>query len=168
VQPRRPLVAYSDATVSLVVASTREHWDAARRLIRSYLDSLDFDVSFQQPDAELAAVASKYGPPDGRFLLARAEGAYVGCVGLWRLEPGVCEMKRLWVEPEARGLGLGRALVEAVVAAARELDYDRMRLDNAHSQQEARNLYRELGVYEIPAYTHNPMEGVQFLELELD
>jgi carbonic anhydrase len=109
-----------------------------------------------------------YAPPRGRLLLAKAAGDVVGCVGLRPLEPGICEMKRLWVEPGWGGYGIGRALTQAVIDAARDLGYKRMRLDTLPAlMPAAQHLYRGLGFQEIPAYYDCPLEGVVMLELEL-
>ena len=92
----------------------------------------------------------------------------VGCVGLRPLEPGMCEMKRLWVEPGFGGRGIGRALAESIVAAAREIGYERMRLDTLPERMPAaQHLYRSLGFREIPPYYDNPLPGVTMLELAL-
>jgi putative acetyltransferase len=94
-------------------------------------------------------------------------GEIVGCVGVRELDDEACEMKRLFVRPEHRSSGAGRALAEAAVAAGRELGYARMRLDTVPSMTAARALYRSLGFGEIPPYRHNPIPGTAFLELAL-
>ena len=98
---------------------------------------------------------------------ARVKGEPVGCVGLHELAPGVCEMKRLYVRPAHRGHGLGRDLVERVLAAARERGYRSMRLDTLPSMVEAAPLYASFGFREIEPYYESPVSGTRFLELEL-
>jgi putative acetyltransferase len=139
-----------------------------RRLFRSYADWLGVDLCFQGFERELAELPGCYAPPSGRLPIARVGGDVVGCVGLRLLEPGVCEMKRLWVEPGFGGRGIGRALAESIVAAAREIGYERMRLDTIPARMPAaQHLYASLGFREIPPYYDNPLPGVTMLELAL-
>jgi carbonic anhydrase len=152
----------------LVEARTPADLAAARRLIQAYADWLAVDLCFQGFDAELASLPGAYAPPQGRLLLAKVAGEVVGCVGLRPLEPGICEMKRLWVEPGWGGYGIGRALAQAVIDAARDADYRRMRLDTLPARMPAaQGLYRGLGFHEIPPYYDCPLEGVVMLELAL-
>lgn len=152
----------------LVEAQTPEDLAQVRRLFRAYADWLGVDLCFQGFERELAELPGAYAPPAGRLLIARIGGEVVGCVGLRPLEPEVCEMKRLWVEPGFGGRGIGRALAERIVAAAREIGYQRMRLDTLPDRMPAaQHLYASLGFREIPAYYHNPLEGVVMLELVL-
>ncbi len=108
-----------------------------------------------------------YAPPRGRLLLAFHGGRPAGCVALREIEEGVCEMKRLYARPDFQGLGIGRALAEAVITEARGIGYSRMRLDTVPSMGRARSLYRALGFREIPPYRFNPIPGTAFLELRL-
>ena len=137
-------------------------------LLVEYADSLSFDLSFQDFERELAGLPGDYAPPGGALLLARLDGLPVGCVALRRLEPSVGELKRLYVRPGNRGLGLGRTLAEAAIATARELAYRRLRLDTTPEMAAARELYRSLGFREIGPYRPNPVEGTRYLELELE
>ena len=126
------------------------------------------DLCFQGFERELAELPGCYAPPAGRLLIARVGGDVVGCVGLRPLEPGVCEMKRLWVEPGFAGHGIGRALAESDRRGGAEIGYERMRLDTIPERMPAaQHLYAALGFREIPPYYHNPLAGVVMLELTL-
>lgn len=153
--------------LSIVRAESPAAIETARALFRRYADSLGVDLSFQGFDEELAGLPGDYAPPRGRLLLAERDGHAVGCIALRPLEAGICEMKRLYVAPEARGSGAGRALVEAILAEARSLGYERMRLDTLPIMGTARALYRSFGFRPVPAYRFNPIEGTEFLELRL-
>jgi len=141
----------------------------AAALFRDYAAGLSVDLAFQGFDAELAELPGKYAPPGGELLLARnATGAALGCVAHRPLESrGVCEMKRLYVRPEARGLGVGRALVAAIIVAAEQRGYAEMRLDSLPTMTEAIALYRCFGFVEIPAYCYNPVPGTIYLAKRL-
>jgi len=133
-----------------------------------YANSLGFSLCFQSFDKELAGLPGDYSPPDGRLLLAEYEGQLAGCVALHRLEPEICEMKRLYLRPSFRGKGLGRSLAETVISEARRIGYTRMRLDTVEPvMRDAVAMYRQLGFKEIAPYRSNPIAGAMYMELEL-
>jgi putative acetyltransferase len=137
-------------------------------MFSEYAASLGFDLSFQDFQKELNGLPGDYSPPHGCLLLADEEGRTAGCCALRRLSEDVCEMKRLYVRPEFRSRGIGKALAEAIIYEARKRGYGKMRLDTVPSMKEAVGLYRVLGFREIPAYRFNPIRGALFLELVLD
>ena len=137
--------------------------DAVRELFREYVDSLGVDLAFQDVETELAELPWEYAV----ILLGRIGADIVGCVAVGPLEDGACEMKRLYVRPQARGSGLGRALAEAAIGRARELGFESMLLDTLPTMQSARALYRSLGFEETESYRFNPIEGTSFMELRL-
>jgi ribosomal protein S18 acetylase RimI-like enzyme len=136
-------------------------------LLREYAASLGFDLCFQGFDRELATLPGDYAPESGRLLLARVDGVPAGCVALRSLGEGICEMKRLYVRPGCRGLGIGRRLVEALLGHARRIGYATMRLDTVPTMVEAIALYESLGFRDIPPYRLNPIPGARCLELDL-
>jgi ribosomal protein S18 acetylase RimI-like enzyme len=158
------------AVTGLRIGEAREASDiaTARGLFEEYAASLGIDLCFQGFEEELATLPGSYAPPDGRLLLARQGPEIAGCVALRRLEQNVCEMKRLYVRPAFRGLGVGRMLAEEIIREAGITGYHRMRLDTLPTMISARGLYRQLGFREIPPYRANPVEGAVFLELQLD
>lgn len=139
------------------------------QLFRAYAASLPIDLGYQNFDGELASLPGKYAPPTGALLIARdANGEPLGCVAMRPLdEPGVGEMKRLYVAPAGRGRGLGRALAQAIIEAARAAGYREMRLDTLASMTQAQALYRALGFSEIGAYYDTPIENTVFMSLTL-
>jgi len=141
---------------------------AIRELFVEYVQSLGFSLCFERFDQELAALPGDYAPPDGRLLLATSNGDPAGCVALRKLEPEICEMKRLYVRPQYRRKGLGRELAEKIIAEARQLGYKKLRLDTFEAiMKTAVAMYRQLGFREIPPYRQNPIEGALYMELHL-
>jgi putative acetyltransferase len=162
----------SEPSVSSVVkifqAESSEHITQARDLFLEYAQSLGFSLCFQNFDKELADLPGKYDPPEGRLLLAEFDSEFAGCVALRKLEGGICEMKRLFVRPQFRGKGLGRALAQRIIIEAREIGYTRMRLDTVEPfMKDAVAMYRRLGFVEVAPYCENPIAGALYMELQL-
>jgi ribosomal protein S18 acetylase RimI-like enzyme len=153
--------------VRLAPPQSENDWREARRLIEEYADALHVDLAFQSLAHELEHLADEYSPPTGAFLLAQENDSYLGCVGLRRFCDGVGEIKRLYIDPAARGRGAGRLLAEGIVAAGRQLGYSRLLLDTLPSMKEAQSLYMSLGFKPTSAYRFNPVPGTAFLELAL-
>jgi putative acetyltransferase len=154
--------------LSFAQAETPAQIIQARELFLEYAQSLGFSLCFQNFDKELANLPGDYAPPEGRLLLAEFEGQLVGCVALHKLEPGICEMKRLYLRPQFRGKGLGRVLADRIVAEARQIGYKCMRLDTVEPvMKDAVGMYRKLGFKEIAPYRTNPMAGTLYMELLL-
>ncbi len=142
--------------------------EEVRQLFREYSAWVEVDLCFQSFEKELAELPGKYAPPEGRLLLLGHNGQMAGCVALRKLGEGICEMKRLFVRETFRGQGLGRYLIEAVVREAKEIGYERMRLDTLPPKMnDAIALYRLFGFKEIEPYYDNPVPGAKFMELRL-
>ncbi len=152
----------------LTQASSPTQIAQARELFLEYAQSLGFSLCFQNFDRELAGLPGDYAPPEGRLLLAEYQNQLAGCVALHELEASICEMKRLYLRPQFRGKGLGRALAERIIAEARQIGYRRMRLDTVEPvMKDAVAMYRRLGFQEVAPYRPNPIAGALYMELEL-
>jgi ribosomal protein S18 acetylase RimI-like enzyme len=149
--------------------TTTEDLLAITNLFKAYTSWLDLDLSFQDFTTELASLPGKYATQSGALLLARSPDCIpLGCVALRPMDsPGVCEMKRLYVAPEGRGLGLGKKLVGKVLLEAKRIGYQSIRLDTLPRMQSAVALYEKFGFVKIQPYYETPLEGTLFLELDL-
>lgn len=158
---------------SIRSAETPADIASARHLFGEYAASLGVDLCFQGFAGELAGLPGDYAAPQGRLLLARRGSVDVGCVALRPLrdaadtQAGAGEIKRLYVRPSARGGGLGRALIEAVIEHARAIGYREIRLDTLATMGEARALYASLGFRECEPYCDNPIPGTSWMALSL-
>ena len=154
--------------LSLRQAESPEQIARVRELFLEYADSLGFSLCFQSFDQELAGLPGDYAPPGGRLMIAEYRGQLAGCVALHKLDSAICEMKRLYLRPQLRGRGIGRALAEAVIAEARTIGYRKMRLDTVEPvMPNAVAMYRRLGFVEIEPYRTNPIAGALYMELTL-
>lgn len=153
--------------LEILKAKSDEDFEHVRILFQEYAVTLGFDLGFQDFEQELADLAAHYASPEGCLLLARHGNRVVGCVAMKRFDNGICEMKRLYVKPQLRGLGIGRALAEAIIEHAKKAGYTCMRLDMVLPRDVARSLYLSLGFRDIEPYRYNPIEGAVFMELEL-
>jgi ribosomal protein S18 acetylase RimI-like enzyme len=140
----------------------------ARELFLEYAQSLGFSLCFQSFDQELANLPGDYAPPEGRLLLAHHQADLAGCVALHKLEPGISEMKRLYLRPQFRGQDFGRSLAERILNEACKIGYRKIRLDTVEPvMKDAVAMYRKLGFKEVAPYRPNPIAGALYMELEL-
>ena len=153
--------------LQILEVKTKDDLAEVRKLFEEYSSALEISLDFQNFDLELANLPGDYAPPEGCLLMAVWKGEVAGCVGLRKFSPSICEMKRLYSRPRFRGLGIGRALCEAVIDKASKIGYQRMRLDTLPSMETARSLYASFGFREIEPYRYNPIEGARFMELVL-
>jgi ribosomal protein S18 acetylase RimI-like enzyme len=154
-------------TIRITAARWPEDHAVVEALFREYVGSLAEDISFQNVDDELAGLPGKYARPGGVVLIAREGGEAAGAIAYRMYEPGVCEMKRLYVRPAFRGRGLARDLANELIEDARARGYRTMLLDTLASMQAARALYRDLGFVPVAPYYDNPLPGVMYMALEL-
>lgn len=150
------------------VNSRTEYLETLRDLFMEYVNSLGFELDFQDYKAEFASLPGKYGAPEGALLLGLWNGHPAGCIAMRPFERHICEMKRMYVKPDFRGIGIARSLVEELIRLARDAGYIYMRLDTIEEfMLPAISLYRSFGFHEIPPYCFNPMKGSRFMELDL-
>jgi ribosomal protein S18 acetylase RimI-like enzyme len=152
---------------------TDEDIEVTRSLLAEYLASREFEESIfpeevQAFQMQLSELPAEFAPPKGCLFLAMYGEQPAGCVGLRDLGDAICEMKRLYVKPEFRGLKIGRKLMESIITEARTIGYSAIRGDTIPSMQAAKTLYISLGFKEIEPYRYNPIEGVMFMELKLE
>ena len=161
-------MANTQAKASISLAETAAQLDQIRELFVEYAQSLGFSLCFQGFDEELASLPGMYAPPDGRLLLVEHDGQLAGCGALHSLDATTAEMKRLYIRSNFRGLGLGRALAERILADAKSIGYQSIRLDTvAGTMDDAIALYRRMGFREIEPYRPNPIPGALYMELKL-
>ena len=178
--PNYPVAPVSPVVRPLIFAQAESlpQIAQARELFLEYAQSLGFSLCFQNFDQELADLPGDYAPPGGRLLLAEFDSQLAGCVALHKLDSAICdsaicdsaicEMKRLYLRPQFRGKGLGRLLAEKIITEARQIGYERMRLDTVEPvMKDAVAMYRRFGFKEIAPYRPNPNPGVLYLELQL-
>lgn len=138
-----------------------------RLLFKEYEKAIGVDLCFQGFAKELAGLPGRYSSPEGALLLALVDSHLAGCVALRWFDYNTCEMKRLYVRPDFRGLGLGRKLAISVIDEATKIGYAKMRLDTLPSMTEAIAMYKTLGVAEIIPYRFNPVKGAIYMEKNL-
>lgn len=152
--------------MELVVVTQGERLQEVRDLLQEYVAWIGLDLSFQDFDAELAALPGEYVAPRGTLLLGLVDGRAGGCVAVHPWEGEACEMKRLYVRPEAQGTGLGRALAARAIAWSREAGYRRMLLDTLPAMTSAQRMYERIGFRDIEPYRANPVPGARFMALD--
>ncbi|MDF2946473.1 MAG: acetyltransferase [Bacillales bacterium] len=153
--------------IEYLKVTNQEMIDEVRQLFIKYSKSMKVDLCFQNFEEELKTLPGKYAPPDGALIIAVVNCKAVGCVAFRKISDGICEMKRLYVCDDFRGLGIGAKLIEMVIEEARLLKYDFIRLDTLPTMIKAQELYLLFGFYDIDQYVFNPIEGARYMELEL-
>jgi GNAT superfamily N-acetyltransferase len=147
--------------------ATDEDLDDVRAMLREYVTWLGLDLGYQDFSREFDGLPGAYGPPSGALLIAREEGRTMGMVALRRLDESRCEMKRLYVRPDARGSGLGKRLIDRIVDEARQRGYREMYLDTLPVMSGAQRLYQREGFEDIEPYYTSPVPGTRFMRKRL-
>ncbi|WNJ19802.1 GNAT family N-acetyltransferase [Pontibacter sp. G13] len=148
--------------IRILPADRPVHWQAVRSLLWEYMSARGFDPALGDYQRELDGLPGEFQPPQGALLVAYQTEVPVGCIAFRRISQEVCEMKRMYVTPNARGLGIGRMLIEELEEAARHSGYQIMKLDTHPSMLAAQRLYTSLGFQEIERYNQNPTLGIRF------
>jgi len=153
--------------VDIVEAASAEQLAIVGDLLVEYARSLNVSLCFENLDKEVAGLPGPYARPSGRLLLAAEAGRIAGCGALKRVDDNVCEMKRLFLRPEFRGKGAGKAMTLRLLDEARSIGYKELRLDTLPSMKEAIALYRSLGFKEISPFRDLPAPGTLFMTISL-
>ena len=138
-----------------------------KQLFREYVEFLQISLDFQDFENELAKLPAKYAEPEGSIFLAKVGGQAAGCIALWKLEVGVCEMKRLFVKTEFRGLGIGKMLANKLMEEAKNKGYSTIKLDTLRRLKSANYLYVSMGFRETLPYNFNPEPDIVYFVNEL-
>lgn len=154
--------------IEFVEAISDEQFKTATNLFKEYAFQLPVDLSFQNFEKELLEIKEQYSRPTGIiFILYNMDQMPMGCFGIRKFEDHICELKRMYVKKELQGRGIGKVVVTKAIEIAKELNYNKMRLDTLPSMQAAINLYKKMGFYEIESYRFNPIEGTKYFEIPL-
>lgn len=138
-----------------------------KAIILEYVDWLGLDLSFQNFDKEINNLAEMYSEPNGGLILAYLNDKTIGVTAIRRFENMDCELKRMFVSEDYRSLGIGRLLLDYAIKLARNLNYNKIKLDTSDTMKAAIKLYIEYGFEEISAYRYNPYDSVRYFELKL-
>lgn len=154
-------------TLTRKKAATPADFENGKQLFLQYIQSLDFELNFQDVDRELQEIAVEYNSPTGALLLVYDGDRAIACAGIRRIDSQIAELKRMFVDPAYRGRQLGPQLLQMAIEEARNLGYRSIRLDTVPTMHAAIKLYRSVGFREIAPYRFNPIPGALFMEKEL-
>lgn len=158
----------SNRSLSFIQPTSQIELESARALLREYEDSLEISLCFQNFEKELADLPGKYSPPSGRLLLAYVDNQLAGCIALRKHDADTCEMKRLFLRPGFRGMGLGKALVVKIIDEAKSIGYKHMCLDTIPGKMDsAIALYEAMGFQDISPYYDNQSTESRFMQKDL-
>ncbi len=153
--------------ITIRIAKDSNDFEEAKEIILEYAGWLGIDLCFQNFDHEINNLQEMYAEPTGALILASVKNKTIGVAGIRKFENNDCELKRMYVKEEYRGLGIGRKILEYAIELAKKMNYDKMKLDTHDSMKVAIKLYHDYGFREIPQYRYNPNKEVKFFELDL-
>jgi ribosomal protein S18 acetylase RimI-like enzyme len=154
-------------TITFRQAATAADFEKGKQLFLAYIQSLNFALTFQDVDRELAEITKEYNTPVGALLLAFDNDKAIACAGVRKIDATTAELKRMFVDPNYRGLQLGQQILQQALDAAKQLGYKYIRLDTVPQMHSAIKLYKTAGFYEIEPYRFNPIEGAIYMEKQL-
>jgi ribosomal protein S18 acetylase RimI-like enzyme len=158
---------HTGKTITFRKASTPTDFEKGKQLFLQYIQSLDFALTFQDVDRELAEISVEYNAPTGALLLAFENDKAIACAGVRKIDNATAELKRMFVDPNYRGLQLGQQILQQALNEAKQLGYKFIRLDTVPHMQAAIKLYKDAGFYEIEPYRFNPIPGAIYMEKQL-
>ncbi len=153
--------------IEIKLANSASEYEDAKKLILEYSKWLGFDLSFQDFEKEMSTLDITYGNPDGGIFLAYLNNAPVGVAGIKRFTDTECELKRMFIRVNGRGLGIGKLLLNECISLAEKLEYKVIKLDTMNYMKPAIKIYTDAGFNEIPAYRFNPNKEALYFELTL-
>ncbi|WP_422859989.1 GNAT family N-acetyltransferase [Flagellimonas sp. S174] len=148
-------------------ASTKEEYKLGQSLFSKYAEDIGIDLSFQDFEKELKQLEKQYGAPEGSLFLIFEDATPIGCFAIRKLEPEICELKRMFLEKQHRGKGIGKQMMGEALREARHLGYSKIRLDSIKSMRSAIAVYTAFGFKEIESYRHNPFDDAIYFEKTL-
>jgi len=153
--------------IKIKIAESHEDFSNAKKLILEFSECLEMDLSFQNFNEEMNSLNKMYGEENGKLLLSFVNAIPAGVAGIRKFYGDECELKRMFVKPEYRNLGIGKLLLKEAIEAAKKLNYKIIKLDTTGFMKAAIKLYTNNGFTEIPAYRYNPHEEAKYFELKI-
>ena len=164
----KSIIDSEENTIEFIHITGQDMIEEVKQLFLEYAQSLKIDLAFQDFERELNSLPGKYAPSEGALILALVDEKAAGCIALRKISEDTCEMKRLYVRNDYRGLGIGRRLISMIIEEAVKINYQYIRLDTLPTMKKAQDLYISLGFYDIEPYVYNPIKGTRFMELKLE
>ena len=153
--------------IEYILVSTVKEYAEAKKLFAEYAKAINIDLAFQKFDKELEKINTMYSSPHGGIIICKKDEIFAGCIAIRKIEDTICELKRMYVNPEFQGTGIGKNLLEKALQLAKDCNYKIIRLDTLNYMHPAIHIYKQHGFYEIDAYYFNPNKTALFFEKQL-